>query len=361
MGVSFIQKYRVMGHVLNQRFQRRRRYPLVLMIEPLFRCNLACAGCGKTNYPEEILDRRLSLEECLASAEECGTPIVSIAGGEPLIHEEMPKIVAGIIRQKRFVYLCTNGLMLKTHLRDYTPSPYLTISVHLDGHRGWHDALVCQPGVYDRAVEAIRLALAKGFRVTVNSTLYEGITAEEVATHFDFVMDLGVEGINLSPGYMYSHAQQEAMFLNRTRSQQLFRDIYKLGKGHRWRFNQSKLFLDFLAGNQTYPCTPWGNPTRNIFGWQKPCYLLVDEGYAPSFKALMEETDWDRYGPGRNPKCSNCMLHSGFEATAVHDMLTHPFKALHAFLRGPATEGPMTPELPITHLNLPRVSRKEEE
>jgi hopanoid biosynthesis associated radical SAM protein HpnH len=349
MGVPFVQQYRVARHVISQKLHRRQHYPLVLMLEPLFRCNLACAGCGKVDYPEDILDRRLSKEACFSAAEECGAPVVSIAGGEPLIHPDMPQIVSGFIQRKKFVYLCTNGLLLKRHLRDYRPSPYLTVSVHLDGSRQRHDALACQPGVYDRAVEGIKLACTKGFRATVNSTLYEGVTAQEAVEHFDFVMSLGVEGINVSPGFSYNRAPQKELFLKCARSKQLFRDIFRLGKGHRWRFNQSSLFLDFLAGNQTYQCTPWGNPTHNIFGWQKPCYLLEGEGYAPSFKALLEETDWDSYGRGRNPKCANCMMHSGFEPTAVNDTLAHPLKALYVRLHGPATDGPMAPELPVTY------------
>ncbi len=346
MGVPFIQRYRVGRYVINQRLQGKRLYPLVLMLEPLFRCNLACAGCGKIDYPEEILNRRLSAGDCFSASDECGAPIVSISGGEPLIHEEMPQIVAGLVNRKRFVYLCTNGLLLKTRIKDYTPSPYLTISVHLDSNRERHDALTCRQGVYDSAVEAIKLACAKGFRVTINCTLYEGMTAEETAGFFDSVMALGVEGITVSPGYSYTHAPQKDMFLVRTQSNRLFREIFKLGKGRKWRFNHSVLFLDFLAGNQVYQCTPWGNPTRNVFGWQKPCYLLVNEGHATSFKALMEETDWSSYGSGRNPKCLNCMLHSGFEPTAVNDTLTHPLKALCVYLRGPRTNGPMVPVLP---------------
>ena len=332
MGVPFFQQYCVVRYIVQQKIRRARRYPLVLMLEPLFRCNLACAGCGKINHSKEILNRRLPVEECLSAAEECNAPVVSIAGGEPLLHEGMPEIVVGLTRQKRFVYLCTNGMLLKERLKDYTPSPYLSLSVHLDGHREWHDALACRSGVYDTAVEAIKFALARGFRTTVNATLYEGITPQAAAEHFDHLMSLGVEGINISPAYRYD-LFQKGLFLDRARSGQLFRGIYKLGRGRKWQFNQSKLFLDFLAGNQAYSCTPWGNPTRNIFGWQKPCYLITDEGYAPSFKTLMEETPWKDYGPGRNPKCSNCMLHSGFEATAVNDMIAHPWKAFRMYLR----------------------------
>jgi hopanoid biosynthesis associated radical SAM protein HpnH len=346
MGVPLIQQYRVSRHLVSQKLHGRRRYPLVLMLEPLFRCNLECAGCGKIDYPEEILNRRLSLDECLSASDECDAPIVAISGGEPLIHEEMPQIVSGLIKRKKFVYLCTNGLLLKTRINDYTPSPYLTLSIHLDGNRERHDALACRQGVYDSAVKGIELACAKGFRVNINCTLYEGTAAQEVSGFFDFVMSLGVEGIMVSPAYRYSQAPQKDIFLRKTRSINLFRDILKLGKGRKWKFNQSILFLDFLAGNQAYECTPWGNPTRNIFGWQKPCYLLTKEGYAPSFRALMEETSWGSYGSGRNPKCANCMLHSGFEPTAVNDAFIHPLKALYVYFRGPRTDGPMVQELP---------------
>jgi hopanoid biosynthesis associated radical SAM protein HpnH len=322
---------------------------MVLMLEPLFRCNLACAGCGKIDYSEDILDRRLSPAECMAAIEECGAPVVSIAGGEPLIHKEMPAIVDGFVRRKKFVYLCTNALLLSRHMADYTPSPYLTFSVHLDGNRHRHDASVCRTGVFDQAVEAIREALKKSFRVTINCTLFQGESAEEIAQFLDDVTALGVEGVTMSPGFSYEHAPRQDFFIQRSTSKQLFRNVFRLGKGRRWRLNHSSLFLNFLAGHETYRCTPWGNPTRNVFGWQRPCYLLVDEGYAPSFKALLEETDWNAYGTGNNPKCANCMAHCGYEATAVNDTIDHPLKALRVFLRGPKTDGPFAPELPINY------------
>ncbi|RMF81806.1 MAG: adenosyl-hopene transferase HpnH [Nitrospirae bacterium] len=346
MAIPLIQQLRVGGYLLRQRLAGRDRYPLVLMLEPLFRCNLACAGCGKIDYPREILDRRLDTAACVAAAEECGAPIVSIAGGEPLIHEEMPQIVAALVRRKRFVYLCTNGLLLRRRIHDYRPSPYLTFSVHLDGNRERHDASVCREGVYEEAVEAIRLARRLGFRVTVNTTLFQGEGAEEVAAFFDTVMALGVEGITVSPGFSYERAPSQEVFLQRRAAKRLFRDLFRLGRGRGWRFNQSGLFLDFLAGNRDFQCTPWGNPTRNVFGWQRPCYLLAEEGYAASFRELMEETPWERYGVGRHPKCAQCMMHCGFEATAVHETVTHPLRALRVRLRGPRTEGPMVPEPP---------------
>lgn len=283
------------------------------------------------------------MEECFAAVEECDAPVVSIAGGEPLIHSGMPRIVGGLVKGGRFVYLCTNGLLLKSHLADYTPSPYLTLSVHLDGLRERHDALVGRSGVFDSAVEAMELLSTRGFRFVVNCTLYAGATAAEVGKFFDFVQVLGSQGMTVSPGYRSAGASQKEMFLQRTQSKMIFREIFKMGKGRKWKFNQSSLFLDFLAGNQIYQCTPWGNPTRNVLGWQRPCYLFA-ESYAPSFRALMEDTNWERYGPGRHPQCTQCMLHSGFEATAVRDTLAHPLKALCVSLRGPKTEGPFAPD-----------------
>lgn len=353
MAVPFIQQYRVGRYIVEQKLKRVDRYPLVLMLEPLFRCNLACAGCGKIDYPEAILDKRLSFDDCMAAIDECGAPIVSIAGGEPLIHKDMQQIVRGYIARKKFVYLCTNALLLERKMDEYTPSPYLTFSIHLDGNRDRHDASVCRDGVFDKCVEVIQEALRRGFRVTVNCTLFQGEAADEVAHFMDDMMKLGVEAVTISPGYMYERAPRQDVFLKRTASKQLFRDIFKLGEGRKWRFNQSSLYLDFLAGNQTYHCTPWGNPTRNVFGWQKPCYLLVGEGYATSFKSLMEDTAWEKYGTGVNPKCADCMVHCGYEATAVNDTVKHPLKAFKTFLSGPKTDGPMAPEVPFLYDDQP--------
>ncbi len=351
MGIPLLQKYRVARYIAGRKLRRAKRYPLVLMLEPLFQCNLACAGCGKIDYPKEILKKRMSVEDALRAVDECGAPVVSIPGGEPLIHKEMPQIVAGIVARKRFVYLCTNAILLTRHIDDYSPSPYLTFSVHLDGNRERHDESVCQEGVYDKAVEAIRLARSRGFRVTVNCTLFTGENPDRVAEFFDTAMGLGIEGITVSPGYSYSHAPRQDVFLERSASKRLFREIFRRRRDRttRWEFNHSSLFLDFLAGNQAYQCTPWSNPTYNIFGWQRPCYLLSDEGYAPSFRSLMEDTEWDHYGVGRNPRCNNCMAHCGYEGTAVDDAFTNPLKALTVSLRGPRTYGPMAPELPILY------------
>jgi hopanoid biosynthesis associated radical SAM protein HpnH len=358
VGIPLIQKYRVARYLAGRKLRGDKRYPLVLMLEPLFQCNLACAGCGKIDYPKEILQKRVSVEDALHAVDECGAPIVSIPGGEPLIHKEMPQIVAGIVARKKFVYLCTNAILLSKHIDEYRPSPYLTFSIHLDGNRQRHDESVCQEGVFDKAVAAIKLARDKGFRVTINCTLFNGENPDDVAEFFDTAMQLGIEGITVSPGYSYHHAPKQDVFLGRSASKRLFREIFRRrparSSAKPWSFNHSGLFLDFLAGNQTYQCTPWSNPTYNIFGWQKPCYLLSDEGHAPSYRALIEETAWDQYGVGRNPRCDNCMAHCGFEGTAVNDAFSHPLKALKAALRGPRVNGPMAPELPFEYVDAAR-------
>ena len=347
MGIPLLQKLTVGSYVVRQHLAGRKRYPLVLMLEPLFRCNLACAGCGKIDYPAEILNQRISVKDALEAVDECGAPVVSIAGGEPLLHKELPQIVKGIIARKKFVYLCTNALLMEKRMKDYEPNPYFVWSVHLDGDKQDHDKSVCQEGTYDKAVAAIKAAKAKGFRVNINCTLFNNADPERMARFFDSVMEMGVDGITVSPGYAYERAPDQQHFLNRTTTRQLFRDIFKRGNGgKKWSFSQSGLFLDFLAGNQTYKCTPWGNPTRTVFGWQRPCYLL-GEGYAKTFKELMETTDWDAYGVGHYEKCADCMVHSGFEATAVMDSISHPLKLLK-LRNGVKTDGAMAADIDLS-------------
>ena len=347
MAIPLIQQIRVGAYVLKNKLKGLERYPLVLMLEPLFRCNLACPGCGKIDYEDEVLNKRLSVKECLNAVDECGAPVVSIPGGEPLLHREIGEIVKGITDRKKFVYLCTNALILEKRLHLFKPTPYLTFSVHLDGLEDEHDKAVAQDGVFKKAVSAIRKAKALGFRVNLNCTLFDQTPASEIARFFDFAsQNLEVEGITVSPGYAYERAPNQEHFLNREKTKNLFRDVFRFGKGRKWRFSQSSLFLDFLAGNQSYKCTPWGNPTRNVFGWQKPCYLLA-EGYAPSFQSLMEETDWNSYGTGNYEKCADCMVHCGYEPTAVLDTLNHPLKALKTALFGVNTEKEMAPEIPL--------------
>jgi len=347
VGIPLSQAVRIGAYVARQHLTRRKRYPLVLMLEPLFRCNLACAGCGKIDYPDEILNQRLSVADCMQAIDECGAPVVSIAGGEPLLHRELPEIVRGFLARRKVVIVCTNALLLAKKIDQYTPHKDFNWSIHLDGDREMHDHSVCQQGVYDRAVDAIRLAKSKGFRVSINCTLFNTADPERVAKFLDDVTALGLDGITVSPGYAYERAPDQEHFLNREKTRQLFRGILSRGRGgKKWPFTQSAMFLDFLAGNQSYHCTPWGNPTRTVFGWQRPCYLL-GEGYARTFRELMEETDWDSYGVGNYAKCANCMVHSGFEATAVRESVKHPLTALKVMARGVRTDGPMSPDIPL--------------
>jgi hopanoid biosynthesis associated radical SAM protein HpnH len=306
----------VATYVLKQKLQGRKRYPFVLMLEPLFRCNLACAGCGKIQYPAHILKTELSPEECFKAVDECGTPMVSIPGGEPLMHSEIDKIVEGLVARKKYIYLCTNALLLKEKLHLFKPSKYLTFSVHVDGQKEHHDFSVCREGGYDLALDGVKEALRRGFRVTTNTTLFDGADPKSVRAFFDEMIEIGVEGMMLSPGYSYDKAPDQKHFLGRARTRRLFRAILANRKKS-WKFNQSPLFLEFLMGKRTYACTPWGMPTYNVFGWQKPCYLLQD-GYTDTFQELLDSTEWENYGTeSGNPKCANCMVHSGYEASAV--------------------------------------------
>ena len=323
MPVPISQMWTVATYLLKQKVAGRKKYPFVLMLEPLFKCNLACAGCGKIQYPAHILKQELSPEECFKAVDECGTPMVSIPGGEPLMHSQIDKIVEGLVARKKYIYLCTNALLLKEKLDLFKPSKYLTFSVHMDGQKEHHDFSVCREGGYEQAIEGIREAVKRGFRVTTNTTLFDGADPKSVRGFFDEMMELGVEGMMLSPGYSYDKAPDQKHFLGRARTRRLFRAILSNRKKS-WQFNQSKLFLEFLMGKRNYACTPWGMPTYNMFGWQKPCYLLQD-GYADTFKELMESVEWNNYGTeSGNPKCANCMVHSGYEASAVD----HTFSGL---------------------------------
>jgi hopanoid biosynthesis associated radical SAM protein HpnH len=347
VGIPLNQAVSIGAYVLRQHLKGRKRYPLVLMLEPLFRCNLACAGCGKIDYPDKILNQRLSIADCMQAIDECGAPVVVLAGGEPLLHKQLPEIVTGALAKGKFVTVCTNALLLDKKLQQYRPHRRFNWSVHLDGDREMHDRSVCQPGVYEKAVAAIKMAKAKGFRVTINCTLFNDADAKRVAGFFDDVKALGIDGITVSPGYAYERAPDQQHFLKRTRTKQLFRDVFRrAAKTGAWPFLQSPLFLDFLAGNQSYRCTPWGNPTRTVFGWQRPCYLL-GEGYARTFKELMEDTAWETYGTGAYEKCADCMVHSGFEASAVTDAVKKPWKLAALALTGMKLDGPMAAEIPL--------------
>jgi hopanoid biosynthesis associated radical SAM protein HpnH len=318
MAVPISQMWTVASYVVRQKVKGRKHYPLVLMLEPLLRCNLACAGCGKIQYPGHVLKRQLSPEECFKAVDECGVPVVSIPGGEPLMHPQIVEIVEGLVARKKYVYLCTNALLLREKLDQFTPSKYLSFSVHMDGLREEHDFAVCREGTYDKAVEGITEALRRGFRVTTNTTLFDGADPKRVREFFSEMMKLGVEGMMLSPGYTYDKAPDQEHFLTKKKTRELFRYILS-NRRDGWRFNMSPLFLEYLMGRREYDCTPWGMPAYNIFGWQKPCYLLQD-GYADSYEELVRETEWANYGcKSGNPKCANCMVHSGYEASAVND------------------------------------------
>ncbi|MDD3030161.1 MAG: adenosyl-hopene transferase HpnH [Alphaproteobacteria bacterium] len=353
MSVPLRQQFDVALYIIKQRLKGNKRFPLVLMLEPLFRCNLACQGCGKVDYPAEILNQRMSVQECLDAVDECGAPIVSIPGGEPLLHHEIGEIVTRLIEKKKYVTLCTNAQILEKKIHLFSPSPYFNFSVHLDGLKEEHDRAVCLDGAYERAEAAIKTALAKGFRVTINCTLFNNAVPERTAAFFDHMMAIGLEDITVSPGYAYERAANQDHFLTREATKKMFRELFRLGKKSmqagrpKWRFSQSPLFMDFLAGNQTYTCTPWGIPARNIFGWQRPCYL-IGESYAKSFRELMDNTDWDQYGTGRYEKCANCMVHCGYEPTAADDAFAHPLKLLKLALFGVRTEGPMVPDIDLS-------------
>ncbi len=347
MAIPFLQAVQIGAYVLRQKLQGRRRFPLVLMLEPLFRCNLACAGCGKIDYPDPILNQRLPLDECLHAMDECGAPVVVIAGGEPLLHKELPQIVEGGIARGKYITVCTNALLLEKQIGKFKPHRRFNWSIHLDGDQEMHDKSVCQNGVYDRAVAALKLAKSKGFRVTINCTLFNDADPARVAEFLDVVKGFGIEGATVSPGYAYERAPDQQHFLNRAKTKQLFREIFKRGQGgKKWPFFQSGLFLDYLAGNRTYECTPWGNPTRTVFGWQRPCYLL-GEGYAKTFAELMKETNWDSYGVGKYEKCADCMVHCGFEASAVDKSFAKPWEVLKVAFAGIRTDGAMAKDIPL--------------
>ena len=351
MSIPLAQAARIGSYAIRQTLKGG-KYPLVLMLEPLLRCNLACPGCGKIDYPDAILNRRLSYDQCMAAIDECGAPAVSIAGGEPLLHRDMGRIVEGYIARKKFVILCTNALLLKKKIGEYKPSPFFTWSIHLDGDRQMHDKAVDQAGTYDVAVEAIELARAKGFRVQINCTVFNDADPERLAAFMDDMTARGVE-VTISPGYAYERAADQQHFLNREKTKLLFRDFLSRGKiggnkaGKAWKFTNSPLFLDFLAGNRSYECTPWSMPLYSVFGWQKPCYL-VGEGYVSTFAELVEGTDWEQYGVGKYAKCSNCMVHCGFEGTAAAEGIKRPLEFMKVGMKGVRTSGPMAPDVDLS-------------
>ncbi|HLI33382.1 MAG TPA: adenosyl-hopene transferase HpnH [Solirubrobacteraceae bacterium] len=332
MGIPVRQSARIGWYLARQRMAGRKQFPLTVELEPLFQCNLACAGCGKIQHPEHILKRRMPVEQAVAAVEECGAPVVSVAGGEPLVHPEIHLIVEELIKRKRFVYLCTNAILLERKLHLFKPSPYFAFAIHIDGLRERHDASVERAGVFDKAVAAIRAAKARGFRVTTNTTFFTHDSPETVREVLDYLNDdLGVDQMMISPAYAYEKAPDQEHFLGVEQTRALFKAAFGEGRRRRWRLNHSPRFLDFLEGKVEYQCTPWGIPSYSLFGWQRPCYLMAD-GYAKTYRELIEETDWSRYGRGRDPRCANCMAHCGYEPTAVLDTMRSPRQALRSLV-----------------------------
>jgi hopanoid biosynthesis associated radical SAM protein HpnH len=317
MSIPLRQKVKVGTYLMSKRLRRVEKFPLVLQLEPLYQCNLECAGCGKIQHPDDILRRRLTVQQCIDAIEECGAPMVSIAGGEPLVHKEIDKIVEALIERKKFVYLCTNAILMERKLDLFKPSPYFAWSVHMDGLRERHDQSVCKDGIFDKAVAAIKEAKRRGFRVTTNTTFFTQDDAKSVRDVLDFLNDdLEVDNMQISPAYAYEKAPDQEHFMGVERTRAIFKEAFADGRRKKWRLNHSPLFLDFLEGKIDFACTAWGIPCYSIFGWQRPCYLLSD-GYTTSYKELLETTEWESYGRGRNPKCENCMAHCGYEPTAV--------------------------------------------
>jgi len=317
-------------YLMSQKLRRREKFPLLLELEPLFQCNLACAGCGKIQHPEHLLRQRMPVEQAVGAVEECGAPMVSIAGGEPLIHPEIDEIVRQLMARKRFVYLCTNALLMERKLDLFEPSPYFAWAVHLDGLRERHDDSVCRDGVFDKAVAAVRAAQERGFRVTTNTTFFTHDSPDTVRRVLDFLNDeLEVDQMMISPAYAYENAPDQEHFLGVKQTRELFQAAFADGRRKKWRLNHSPLFLDFLEGKTDFDCTAWGIPSYSLLGWQRPCYLMGD-GYTKTYRELIETTDWDAYGRGKDPRCDNCMAHCGYEPTAVIETMRSPRQALRA-------------------------------
>jgi hopanoid biosynthesis associated radical SAM protein HpnH len=312
------QKIAVAKYIAGKTIKRMSKYPLVLELEPLLQCNLACAGCGKIQHPTDILRKRLSVEECIAAVEECGAPMISIAGGEPLIHDQMPQIVEELVKRKKFVFLCTNAILLEKKLHLFKPSIYFAWMIHIDGMQERHDESVCRDGIFEKAVEAIKVAKAAGFRVFTNTTFFDKDSPESIRAVLDYLNDdLKVDMMQISPAFAYEKAPDQENFLGVERTREIFRKAFADGKRKKWRLNHSPLYLDFLEGKTDFDCTPWGIPCYTVFGWQRPCYLMSDGDYAKTYQELLDETNWDNYGRGKNEKCENCMAHCGYEPTAV--------------------------------------------
>jgi hopanoid biosynthesis associated radical SAM protein HpnH len=320
-------------YLAGQKLRGRTKFPLIVELEPLFACNLKCPGCGKIQHPANILKQRMPVEQAVGAIEESGAPMVSIAGGEPLMHPQIDEIVRQLVNRKKFVYLCTNAVLMPKHIHKFRPSPYFTWVVHIDGLRERHDEAVAKEGVFDAAVDAISDAKRRGFKVATNSTFFNTDTPQTVIDVLDYLNDeLGVDRLMISPAYAYEKAPDQEHFLGVQETRELFAKVFAGGRRRRWRLNHSPLFLDFLEGKVDYDCTPWGIPSYSIFGWQRPCYLMAD-GYAKTYQELLDTTDWSKYGRGRDPRCANCMAHCGYEPTAVMDTTRSLKQSVRALTR----------------------------
>ena len=318
-------------YILKNKARGRRRFPLVTMLEPLEACNLACEGCGRIREYEAVIDRTVSLEKCLAAVEESGAPIVSIAGGEPTLHSQIHDIVNGITARKKFVYMCTNALLMDRVMKNIPPSKYFCFVVHLDGMEEAHDKSVYRKGVFKMAIRGIETALAKGYRVTTNTTVFNGCDEDDLIEMFTLVTKMGVEGAMVSPGYQFKFVPNQELFVSRQAARKIFKNV--LDPKRKIRFYNNPLYLDFLRGDRDYSCTAWSNPTYTVMGWREPCYLLGDR-HTQDVNDLFKDEVWDRYGVGTDPRCANCMMHCGFESASVFGALSSPRDAIRMIREG---------------------------
>jgi hopanoid biosynthesis associated radical SAM protein HpnH len=311
------QSVRLGTYLFTQKVKRVKKFPIIVELEPLYACNLACAGCGKIQQPAALLKQRMPVEQAVAAIEESGAPMVSIAGGEPLMHPQIDEIVRQLLDRGKIVFLCTNALLLPKHLHKFKPHRNFAWMVHIDGLRDRHDESVCKDGVFDQAVAAIKMAQGAGFRVNTNTTFFDTDTPQDVIDVLDFLNnDLHIDNMQISPGFAYEKAPDQEHWLGVEQTRELFKKAFGDGRRKKWRLNHSPLFLDFLEGKADFNCTAWGVPLYSLQGWQKPCYLM-DDGYAKTYKELIDDTDWDSYGRGKDERCANCMAHCGYEPTAV--------------------------------------------
>ena len=317
MAMPLRQSLKLGAFLLKQKLLRRDKFALLVELEPLFACNLKCGGCGKIAQPAALLKQRMPVEQALAAVDECGAPMVSIAGGEPLMHPQIDELTRQLLARRKIVFLCTNALLLPKHLHKFTPHRDFAWMVHIDGLRERHDASVRKAGGFDAAVAAIRQAQAAGFRVMTNTTFFTTDTPHNVIDVLDYLNnELGVDNMQISPGYAYEKAPDQEHWLGVQQTRELFAKAFSDGRRKHWRLNHSPIYLDFLEGKRELACTAWGIPSYSLLGWQRPCYLL-DDSYAETYQELLEDTDWSAFGRGRDPRCANCMAHCGYEPTAV--------------------------------------------